>query len=137
MEESKMSMQQRRKMDYYLRNGEPLPLPTSRSADELSVRRNPLPKIAIRPGSSRRRTRETILKSGAYERERFVRLEPTLDREKEKNRLINRLAFGRDVEPKPPKIKVKKPKTEDTNRFDQCKYQILFTNFANFALLHN
>ncbi|RZB39072.1 UPF0193 protein EVG1 -like, partial [Asbolus verrucosus] len=124
MDENKLSMFQRKKIDYYLRNGEPLPLPSSRTGDELKARRKP-PTVLVRPGSSKRRTRETILKSGAYEREKFVPKHSRIDREKEKNRLQNRMAFGKDVEPKRPVVRIKESDAvHEINRFDQLVNEI-------------
>lgn len=67
MEESKLTMMQRKKINYNLRNGEPLPIlgGTSRRS------RTKIPEVTIRPGSSRRRSRDEIISSGAYEREPF------------------------------------------------------------------
>ncbi|XP_063904603.1 UPF0193 protein EVG1 homolog [Zophobas morio] len=125
MEESKMSMQQRKKMNYYLRNGEPLPLPTSRSSGQVSSRKK-LPLVVIRPGSSKRRSRDMILKSGAYEREKYIPREPPVDREKEKSKLQNKMAFGKEVKPKSkPKIEKMVEKNEvEVNRFDELVNEI-------------
>ncbi|KAJ8951564.1 hypothetical protein NQ318_020440 [Aromia moschata] len=77
MDESKLSMTQRKKFNYFLRNGEPLP-PIRNSS---SVRRNSrIPEVTIRPGSSKRRTRDTIVQSGVYERDRFQPMHPKIDR---------------------------------------------------------
>lgn len=67
MEESKLTMMQRKKINYNLRNGEPLPFlgGTSRRS------KTKIPEVTIRPGSSRRRSRDDIISSGAYERESF------------------------------------------------------------------
>ncbi|EFA09132.2 UPF0193 protein EVG1 homolog [Tribolium castaneum] len=124
MDESKLTMMQRKKFDYCLRNGEPLPLPTNRSCDSITPRKKP-PKVLIRPGTSKRRSLDTIHKSGAYEREKFVPRGPKIDREKEKNRLQNKMAFGKEVEPKPSRKTKKPPETEETfNRFDQLVHEI-------------
>lgn len=122
MDESKLTMMQRKKFDYCLRNEEPLPLPTNRSCDSIIPRKTP-PAILVRPGSSKRRSLDTISKSGAYEREKFVPRLPKVDREKEKSRLQNKMAFGKEIEPKPAKpAKTRKNEIEETrNRFDERK----------------
>ncbi|KAG5870869.1 hypothetical protein JTB14_020683 [Gonioctena quinquepunctata] len=122
MDESKLSMMQRKKFNYYLRNGEPLP-----SLSNHSSRGNfNIPEITIRPGSSKRRTRESIIKSGAYEREEFRPQHPIIDREKEKERLRNKMAFNEDIKVRKQKIFQKlasKEDKEEINRFDQRKYE--------------
>lgn len=117
MEETKMSMRQRKSIDYYLRNGEPLPV--RKPSYPKSV-----PKVVIRPCSaSRRRSQDAIIKSGAYKRDEFVPFYPRIDREKEKQKLQDRMAYNSEV----PSGNVRK--TEDKNeksnhklsRFDECK----------------
>lgn len=120
MEETKMTTIQRNKLNYFLRNGEPLPSPNS--AGSINSKRKP--KILIRPGSSKRRTREDIVKSGAYEREKFVPEHPKVDREEQKKRLQDILANGKDTDPKkvPQKSKPKnnrKVEESEINRFDE------------------
>lgn len=78
-DEVKLTTAQRQKWNYFLRNGEPLV--------EKKPKKNQLPLVTIRPGSSKRRTREDIIKSGAYVREKFKPLVPTMDREKAKKHL--------------------------------------------------
>ncbi|CAH1977917.1 unnamed protein product [Acanthoscelides obtectus] len=124
MDETKMSTMQRNKMNYYLRNGEPLPsLSRSRSG------RNPhIPDVTIRPGSPRRRTRETIIRSGVYERESFRPTYPVVDREKEKEKLQNKMAFNKDITVNPVKVMTKivesKMDKDEQNRFDQIMEEI-------------
>lgn len=135
VEESKMSTMQRDKLKYFLRNGEPLT--TTRSTGKLSSRKTP--PVLIRPGSPRRRTRDTIVKMGAYEREKFVP-QPIVDREEAKRRLQDLLAFGKDGEPNTQKVRNKKKEKKDddfcNNRFEECKfnifYSILFHSIATF-----
>lgn len=123
-----MTTMQRQKMNYFLRTGEPLTPARSR----LGVNSSRIPKVTIRPGTSKRRSRETIVQSGAYERERFVSGHPKVDRDKAKKHLQDMLAFGKDAEPTPRRIRRKlKPvehKEEETgmNRFDQCMGSFLY-----------
>ncbi|KAJ8927848.1 hypothetical protein NQ314_019650 [Rhamnusium bicolor] len=123
MEESKMSMMQKKKFNYFLRNGEPLP-PLSNAS---STRSNPnIPKVIIRPGTSKRRSRDTIVNSGVYERDKF-HPQPRVDREREKEKLQNKMAFNKDIKVSKAKIfktdKKEEPEKE-VNRFDQLLQEI-------------
>lgn len=81
-DEVKLTTAQRQKWNYFLRNGEPLaPVQKKKNSS------NKLPVVTIRPGSSKRRTKEDIIKSGAYVREKFRPLVPIVDREKAKKHL--------------------------------------------------
>ncbi|KAK9885526.1 hypothetical protein WA026_011019 [Henosepilachna vigintioctopunctata] len=106
MDESRMAMQQRRKSEYNLRDYESLPSTVRNTKKRL-------PAVTIRPGSSKRRSYETIAKSGALERESFVP-KPTVNREEEKSRLQNAMAYGKDG---PPKQIIKKPMPKKPQRF--------------------
>ncbi|XP_074030592.1 UPF0193 protein EVG1 homolog [Leptinotarsa decemlineata] len=122
MEESKLSMMQRKKFNYCLRNGEPLPPISHTSRSRVNI-----PEVTIRPGSSKRRTRETIVQSGAYEREEFRPHHPVVDREKEKERLQNKMAYNEEIKVRKPKIfqkLVSKEDKEEINRFDQIVQEI-------------
>lgn len=86
-DEAKLTAAQRQKWNYFLRNGEPL-------VEEKTAKKNSkMPGVMIRPGSSKRRTREDIIKSGAYVREQFRPLVPAIDREKAKKHLQVGLQF--------------------------------------------
>nr|CAH7763141.1 unnamed protein product [Callosobruchus chinensis] len=124
MEETKMSTTQRNKVNYYLRNGEPLP-----SLARTRSRRNPhIPDVTIRPGSPRRRTRDTIIRSGVYEREKFRPTYPVVDREKEKEKLQNKMAYNKDIKVNPMKVMHKLVDStmdkDEQNRFDQIMEEI-------------
>lgn len=86
-DEVKLTTAQRQKWNYFLRNGEPL---VEKKTPKKSSK---MPEVTIRPGSSKRRTREDIVKSGAYVREKFRPLVPTIDREKAKKHLQVCLQF--------------------------------------------
>ncbi|XP_030760632.1 UPF0193 protein EVG1 homolog [Sitophilus oryzae] len=123
MEESRMSAMQRRKVDYILRNGEPLP-PLQR---KMSRPKNNIPEVTIRPGSSKRRSREAILLSGAYEKDIFRPIKPGMDREREIEKLANKMAYREDVHVTKSKVlkKLEKEKVElAANRFDQLVQEI-------------
>lgn len=113
-----MSMRQRKKIDYYLRNGEPLPV-------RKPVERQIVPKVTIRPCSaSRKRSQDTIIKSGAYKREEFVPFYPRIDREKEKQRLQDRMAYNAEVsvENLCKRVENKGVRGEKPSRFDERKF---------------
>lgn len=70
MEEQKMTMFQRNKMNYYLRNGEPLPPPQPpKQMTEAQLKMQEYEMI-IRERAHRKRTLEDIINSGAYEFEK-------------------------------------------------------------------
>ncbi|ERL88423.1 UPF0193 protein EVG1 homolog [Dendroctonus ponderosae] len=123
MEESKLSMMQRKSINYSLRNGQPLPT----SINSSRQKRSQIPEVTIRPGSSRRRSRNDIISSGAYEREPFRPTYPVIDREKEKVKLANMMAYNRDIEVKKSRV-IKKIEIdgvkEQGNRFDQLIEEI-------------
>lgn len=121
LEESKISMMQRNKLYYYLRNGEPLP-----SLSRMTTRSNTrIPEVTIRPGSSKRRSQLTIINSGVYEREKFHRTVPVIDRQKEIEKLQNKMAYREDIKVNPSNILKKiqmKEGNEELNRFDQSEF---------------
>ncbi|XP_017770947.1 PREDICTED: UPF0193 protein EVG1 homolog [Nicrophorus vespilloides] len=121
--ESKMTTMQRNRINYSLRSGEPLP--SLAVGERKGGSRNREPKVYIRPGSSKRRSLDSILKSGAYSREQFTPTVPRVDREKAKEELQQRMAFGRKG--KPPIVEARKQKREEPkemNRFDEIKQEI-------------
>lgn len=116
-----MSMMNRNKLNYYLRNGEPLP-----SLSHITNKKKPhVPEVTIRPGSSKRRSQQTISNSGVYEREKFHGTVPFVDREKEKEKLQNKMAYNECIKVNPLKIFKKTEmieEKEEMNRFDQSEY---------------
>ncbi|KAF7278949.1 UPF0193 protein EVG1 homolog [Rhynchophorus ferrugineus] len=123
MEESKMSMMQRKKVDYFLRNGEPLP-PLGR---QIQNYKNTISKVTIRPGSSKRRSRQSIISSGAYEIEPYRPTKPGIDRQREIDKLANKMAYNGDINVTKAKV-IKKIEMEEVkpplNRFDQLVEEI-------------
>ncbi|XP_018569045.1 UPF0193 protein EVG1 homolog [Anoplophora glabripennis] len=123
MDESKMTMMQRNKLNYYLRNGEPLPSARKiSSGSKLNV-----PLVTIRPGSSKRRSRDTIIKSGVYERDKYYPIHPKVDREKEKEKLQDKMAYNKEIKVRKAKVLKGKDKGDDEveiNRFDQLMQEI-------------
>ncbi|XP_044575744.1 UPF0193 protein EVG1 homolog [Cotesia glomerata] len=91
MEESKLSMMQRKSIQNAVNRGESLP-PISRAS---SVAVNHIRTI---PSSYwKRRSQEAIVNSGAYEREQFRRTTPLLNKEKQKRHLACMMAYGKDM----------------------------------------
>lgn len=123
-EESKLTTMQRNKVNYFLRNGEEMRTPKS----EHNFEKSRFPKVTIRPGSSRRRSIDSILQSGAYEREKFVPLHPAVNREQAIKHLQNVLAYDKNARASPKTSRRQKKKnkeekqTEDINRFDERTY---------------
>lgn len=113
-------MMQRNKLNYYLRNGEPLP-----SLSRTTARSNPhIPEVTIRPGSSKKRSQHTIINSGVYEREKFHPTIPIIDRVKEIEKLQNKMAYNEEIKVNSSKLYNKlevKERMEEVNRFDQSK----------------
>lgn len=68
MEESRLTMMQRKKIDYHLRNGDPLPIPRE-PKHRLSCSTVP---NEYRAKSCRRRTLDSIIASDAFNIEKFV-----------------------------------------------------------------
>lgn len=119
IDESKMAITQRKRTEYDLRSYDPLPLPTKRFYGV----RSRVPKVLIRPGSSKKRSLDVIAKSGVLEREQFVP-KPIVDREAEKEKLRDTMAFGRKPEPHMKKKDVAQAKA--TKRNDKFNAGIRF-----------
>lgn len=125
MQESKLTMQQRNKMNYFLRNGEPLP---TRSKSVQRKSNLGQPKIVFTDSVSKLRSRSTIINSGAYERDKFVRNAPFPNREEAKTKLQEIMEFGKARLEKKVLAKhrsltnMEKPdKILQKTRFEQCK----------------
>lgn len=120
-------MLQKKDIKCRLREGKSLSMPALSLPKPCSLtpRRKPLPAI-IRPGTSKRRSIDSILKSGAYEREKF-KPRARIDREAEKKRLQNFMAFGDkekvvNLKPIVKRIAPIEEEKEEINRFDQCNH---------------
>ncbi|XP_056629871.1 UPF0193 protein EVG1 homolog [Diorhabda carinulata] len=119
VQESKMTLSQNKKNNYFLRTGEPFP--------SKSKIRHQLPEVTIRPGSSKKRSKNDIVNSGVYERERYVPRPCLFDREKEKEKLQNKMAFNGEIVVKKSKViekKVNQETKQEVNRFDQLVQEI-------------
>ncbi|XP_045476428.1 UPF0193 protein EVG1 homolog [Harmonia axyridis] len=117
-DESKMAIAQRKKSEYNLRDYESTPTPRRKTKKRF-------PKVVIRPGSSKRRSYDSIVQSGVLQREPFVP-KPIVNREAEKKRLQDSMTYGKEGPPKPVvKKPAKKPeKFRPLNRFDQLVQEI-------------
>ncbi|XP_020292054.1 UPF0193 protein EVG1 homolog [Pseudomyrmex gracilis] len=105
MEESKLTMLQRKTIQNAVDNGEPLPLSVERTRkkdDKIEDNGHLLKSNS----AWRRRSQETIISSGAYEREQYRRTTPLLDKDKQKRHLACMMAYGKDMPATPhgPKI---------------------------------
>ncbi|XP_033334475.2 UPF0193 protein EVG1 homolog isoform X3 [Megalopta genalis] len=95
MEESKVSMMQRKFIQDAVDKGEPLPLSTERSnkkADKHNVQYQ-----VLMPTIWKKRTQDMIVKSGAYEREQYRRTTPLPNKEKQKRHLACMMAYGKEI----------------------------------------
>lgn len=140
MQESRLTNQQRNKLNYTLRSNDPLPSLASSKSDLNKNKSSEDVEIITKPlNLSQRRNYSSIIKSGAYEREKYVPRNRGVDRESAKQHLQDAMAFGKDIKHKPPSPK--KPKEEPKiNRFDErmllhilivylfFTYKIIFTS---------
>ncbi|XP_069691354.1 UPF0193 protein EVG1 homolog [Periplaneta americana] len=107
LEESKLSILQRQKIQKSVHNGESLP-PLSCSRTIKSGVRVATSATIKKHIFHKKRTKDTIIQSGAYERDPFIPLHPKVDKEKEKQRLQSLMAFGKVV-PQTPVHKTRQP----------------------------
>lgn len=72
MEEAQVTMMQRNKINYFLRNGEPLPIPQMQrrivASEAYEMKR--AQEILSRSKVARKRSLDTIMQSGVFEREK-------------------------------------------------------------------
>ncbi|GLV34469.1 uncharacterized protein CBL_09717 [Carabus blaptoides fortunei] len=120
MQESRMTMHQRQKINYSLRSGDPLP----NFHSKLNKSRTKQPDIIFKPDTSKRRQYSSILESGAYERDKYVPQQCTVDREFAKKHLQDFMAYGKELKHKPKPVKRKTNETLRVNRFDELKKEI-------------
>lgn len=73
MEEANLTMMQRKKLNYHLRSGDPLPPPNQNESNLMNDDENMQAyNIMMRVRNSRRRGLDEIKASGAYDKEKFV-----------------------------------------------------------------
>ncbi|XP_015112305.1 UPF0193 protein EVG1 homolog [Diachasma alloeum] len=90
MEESKLSMMQRKSIQSAVDRGEPLPTPTTIASKDNG-------KQITYPCYWKKRSQEAIVNSGAYEREQYRRTTPLLNKDKQKRHLACMMAYGKDL----------------------------------------
>ncbi|XP_011329867.1 UPF0193 protein EVG1 homolog [Ooceraea biroi] len=103
MEESKLTVLQKKTIQEAVEKGESLPP----SIDVMKTNQDYVQDDGIRlPNTWRRRSRDTIVSSGAYEREQYRRTAPLPNKEKQKRHLACMMAYGKDMPetPRGPKI---------------------------------
>lgn len=120
MEESKLTMLQRQKVNYALRSGYSLP---TLNETERNVKSKQI-DLNDRPSSPRRRSLNTILKSGAYERDRYIPKYPMVDRNKSIERLQNMMYYGKEeVKNKKNDATLKKKREKKTIQPQEMTYE--------------
>ncbi|XP_069764457.1 UPF0193 protein EVG1 isoform X1 [Narcine bancroftii] len=128
MKESKLSLFQQRQLNRMLQEGDSFPLSCNPTSTQVSVATPPPPDPSTRVQFSSKpqlRPAESCRAGNAYQRERF-RPRPTRNLEREKHRLQNIMATGKDG---PTPDKKQKPKEEERNklqidRFDELCNEI-------------
>ncbi|XP_012271593.1 UPF0193 protein EVG1 [Orussus abietinus] len=93
MEESRLSMMQRKFIQDAVDRGEPLPPP----AEPKPAKPKYAESKASYPCLWKKRMQEAIVSSGAYEREQYRRLAPLPNKEKQKRHLACMMAYGKDM----------------------------------------
>ncbi|XP_039306810.1 UPF0193 protein EVG1 homolog [Solenopsis invicta] len=103
MEESKLTMLQRKTIQEAIDRGESLPPSIDRTKKVKDKDEDYQVKF---PSAWRRRSQDTIISSGAYEREQYRRTAPLPNKEKQKRHLACMMAYGKDMPETPhgPKI---------------------------------
>ncbi|XP_078388260.1 UPF0193 protein EVG1 isoform X1 [Cetorhinus maximus] len=125
MQESKLNKFQQRQLNRRLQEGDALPVSCNPNCSKASAPPPlpPAPSIRVHPSSKPHlRPAESCRAGDAYQRERF-RPRPTRNLEKEKQRLQNLMATGKD-DPVPnhkPKPKKKEEEAQEIDRFEECK----------------
>ncbi|KAL0116487.1 hypothetical protein PUN28_009862 [Cardiocondyla obscurior] len=103
MEESKLTMLQRKMIQEAVDKGESLPPSINRGKEIKNKAEDYQVKF---PSAWRRRSQDTIISSGAYDREQYRRTAPLPNKEKQKRHLACMMAYGKDMPETPhgPKI---------------------------------
>ncbi|XP_014228757.1 UPF0193 protein EVG1 [Trichogramma pretiosum] len=98
MEESKLSMMQRKSIQDVLNKGAPLPPPQPKTTKPNNYANQAQVQY---PSVWKRRSREIIASSGAYEREQYRRTSPLPNKDRQKRHLACMMAYGKDMPPTP------------------------------------
>ncbi|XP_031775439.1 UPF0193 protein EVG1 [Apis florea] len=96
MEESKVSMMKRKSIQEAINKGKSLPLVMEKS--KMEANKHNLQYQVLMPTVWKKRSKDMIVKSGAYEREQYRRLSPLRNKEKQKRHLASMMAYGKDIE---------------------------------------
>ncbi|XP_034247643.1 UPF0193 protein EVG1 [Thrips palmi] len=131
MAESRLTMLQRKQLGASLRQGDSLPAQPQPAHCPSSLPRANNPFEANNPFRlGCRRLRDTILSSGAYERDRFVPAHPRIDKDGEKRTFQDKMSFGRVMPPSPrnKKSKFRRPSSPpaqaEMDRFDELVQEV-------------
>ncbi|CAH0386458.1 unnamed protein product [Bemisia tabaci] len=110
LRESRLSLLNKRKVQESIQKGEPLPfLRRPASADERISSKD----VMMRPKYVRRRPKELIVKSGAYEMDTFVPSNYKYNNEIEKERLQSMMTYGEIVSQKQIDLRKRQPKPRE------------------------
>ncbi|XP_032689044.1 UPF0193 protein EVG1 homolog [Odontomachus brunneus] len=106
MEESKLTMLQRKTIQEAVDKGESLPPSVDRRKTKDTDNKTIEHYCVKTPSTWKRRSQDTIISSGAYEREQYRRTAPLPNKDKQKRHLACMMAFGKDMPETPhgPKI---------------------------------
>ncbi|XP_053981787.1 UPF0193 protein EVG1-like [Hylaeus anthracinus] len=104
MEESKVTMMQRKSIQEAIDKGESLPPPMERSSGKIN--KHDSEYRVMMPTVWKKRSQDMIIKSGAYEREQYRRTSPLPNKERQKRHLACMMTYGEDMPETPhgPKI---------------------------------
>ncbi|XP_076291316.1 UPF0193 protein EVG1 homolog [Lasioglossum baleicum] len=125
MEESKVTMMQRKFIQDAVDRGEPLPLSLERSNKKAD--KHDSQYQVLMPTIWKKRTQDMIVKSGAYEREQYTRIGPLPNKEKQKRHLACMMAYGKDMPetPRDPSVLYKTKREPrhlvNTDPIDDCE----------------
>ncbi|KAI4494106.1 hypothetical protein M0802_009260 [Mischocyttarus mexicanus] len=122
MEESKVSMSQRKVIQNTIDKGESLP-PARKSMEDKKKTKEPQ---VVFPSLWKKRSQSMILGSGVYEREQYRRTAPLPNKEKQKRHLACLMAYGKEIPETPhgPKILHKARREPRFNEEDNIEYII-------------
>ncbi|XP_071444406.1 UPF0193 protein EVG1 homolog [Hetaerina americana] len=120
MDECKLTFLQKKQLDYSITRGEALPS-VKQTLSHSAVSRHKA--VDLKTTTARRRTRDSIQKTGAYEREKFIPKHPKVDNEVEKSKLQNIMAYGKEIPQIPVGQRIWRRKaaelSENIDRFDE------------------
>lgn len=143
MEEAHLTMMQRKKLNYHLRNGDPLPQSNQRESNLVSDDENMQAyRIMMRVRNSRRRSLEVIKASGVYEKDKFVATRHLRESSEQAKLRLQQVMSGIKEFPGTNHLKVGaryKHKTKNREFYDpikECEWQCieLYQNYSKLFL---